>query len=45
MHAPHYQGEESVRSLARSILNWNPGVTLDAGIELTAKYFAKELAV
>ena len=32
-------------SLARSILNWNPGVTLDAGIELTAKYFAKELAV
>ena len=32
-------------SLARSILSWNPGVTLDAGIELTAKYFAKELAV
>ena len=32
-------------SLARSILNWNPSVTLDAGIELTAKYFAKELAV
>jgi UDP-glucuronate decarboxylase len=32
-------------SLARNILSWNPGVTLDAGIELTAKYFAKELAV
>jgi UDP-glucuronate decarboxylase len=32
-------------SMARSILNWNPGVKLDAGIELTAKYFAKELGV
>ena len=32
-------------SLAQSILNWNPGVTLETGIELTAKYFAKELAV
>ena len=32
-------------SLARRILNWNPSVTLETGIELTAKYFAKELTV
>jgi len=31
-------------SLARSILDWSPHVALDSGIELTAKYFAKELS-
>ncbi len=31
--------------LANSILDWSPKVTLEEGIELTAKYFALELGV
>jgi UDP-glucuronate decarboxylase len=32
-------------ALANTILGWKPEIALETGIELTAKYFAKELAV
>jgi UDP-glucuronate decarboxylase len=32
-------------SLANTILGWQPKIVLETGIELTAEYFAKELAV
>jgi UDP-glucuronate decarboxylase len=31
--------------MANSILKWSPNVSLDAGIEMTAKYFKLELGI
>jgi UDP-glucuronate decarboxylase len=32
-------------AMANSVLKWSPRVSLDSGIEMTAKYFALELGV